>query len=70
MEQRGHLSCIKTGNGTREKQLWKYLEAGKYHATTLPVERAKLKIPGDHEKVAGDAMGILSLFSHGQRGNR
>jgi polyisoprenoid-binding protein YceI len=61
MEQRGHLSCIKTGNGTREKQLWKYLEAGRYHAATLSVERAKLKVPGDHEKVAGDAMGTLSL---------
>ena len=28
MEQQGHLSCIKTGNGTREKQLWKYLAVG------------------------------------------
>ncbi len=61
MEQRGHLSCIKTGNGTREKLLWKYLEADKYHAATLSVERRKLKLPGDHEKVAGDEMGTLSL---------
>ncbi len=61
MEQRGHLSCIKTGNGVREKQLWKYLEAGKYHAATLSVERAKLSVPRDHEKVAGDTVGTLSL---------
>ena len=45
----------------RERHLWKYLEAGKYHEATLSVDRKQLKVPGDHEKSEGDAAGTFSL---------
>ncbi len=61
MENRGHTSCIKTGIAMRERHLWKYLEAGKYHEATLSVDRKQLKVPGDHEKSEGDATGTVSL---------
>src|SRR5664279_1566500 len=61
MENRGHTSCIKTGIAMRERHLWKYLEAGKYHEATLSVDRKQLKVPGDHEKSEGDAAGTFSL---------
>ena len=60
-ENRGHTSCIKTGIAMRGKHLWKYLEAGTFREATLTVERSKLKIPGDHETLEGDATGVFSL---------
>lgn len=60
-EQRGHTSCIKTGIAMRERHLWKYLDAGKFHEATLSVDHSQVKVPKDHEKVEGDATGTFSL---------
>jgi len=60
-EQRGHLSCIKTGNGVREKQLWKYLGAGKFHDARLSINRSQLRMPHENEEVDDNATGTFSL---------
>lgn len=63
-ENRGHASCIKTGDWVQERQLWKLLESDKYREATLSVPRSQLKLPTEREGVQLDATGTFSL--HGK----
>lgn len=66
-ENRGHASCIKTGDWLQERQIWKLLESDRFREALLSIPRNQLRVPPDSQSVEADAIGLVSF--HGAERN-